>query len=197
MHLSLSGPDGKDYKGCQTKADWCLMATFNADNAQCLIFTFKEGLLSKVAHDLKLDVRTFEIRWENGEIMADFDPRSIAVIHAMKNGRPNPSALSVGDKAKVLENMHRDVLKTNRFPTIRFSASSLSQAEEQVVVDGYLDLTGKKRPMRAIARRHGTHWDVEVSVHQPDFGIRPFKALMGAIKIKPAVKVVLRLPVEA
>ena len=97
----------------------------------------------------------------------------------------------------MLENMHRDVLKTNRFPTIRFSASSLSQAEEQVVVDGYLDLTGKKRPMRAIARRHGTHWDVEVSVHQPDFGIRPFKALMGAIKIKPAVKVLLRLPVEA
>lgn len=172
------------------------MTTFHADNAECFIYTFKEGLLSKVAHDLKLRVQRFEIRWEDGEVKADFDPESIVVVNAMKRGRDNPGALSTSDKAKVIENMRRDVLKTRRFPTIQFSAGSLSQSEQQVVINGYLELTGKQRPVRVVARRSGQHWDVEVPVHQPDFGIRPFKALMGAIKIKPQVKVVLRLPVE-
>ena len=172
------------------------MTTYTSENAECFIYTFKEGLLSKVAHDLKLKVAGFEIRWENGEVQADFDPSSIEVIHAMKNGSPNPSALNQSDKAKVLENMHRDVLKTKRFPSIRFSAGSLTEGEQEVVVNGYLDLTGKKRPLRATAKRNGPHWDVEVKIHQPDYGIRPFKALMGAIKIKPDLKVVLRLPVE-
>ena len=173
------------------------MANFNGEHSECLIYTFKEGLLSKVAHDLKLKVANFEIRWEDGEIQAEFDPSSIEVLYAMKNGQPNPSALNAGDKAKVLENMHRDVLKTKRFPTIRFSASSLREAADEVVVDGYLDLTGKKRPLRATAKRNGSHWEVEVNIHQPDFGIKPFKALMGAIKIKPHLKVTLKLPVEA
>ena len=114
----------------------------------------------------------------------------------MKNGQPNPSALNQSDKTKVLENMHRDVLKTKRFPSIRFSAGSLREGESEVVVDGYLDLTGKKRPLRATAKRNGAHWDVDVKIHQPDFGIKPFKALMGAIKIKPSLNVVLKLPVE-
>lgn len=172
------------------------MANYSGENSECLIYTFKEGLLSKVAHDLKLKVSAFDIRWENGEIRADFDPSSIEVLYAMKNGQPNPSALSDSDKAKVLENMHRDVLKTKRHPTIRFTAGSLREEAQQVVVDGYLDLTGKKRPLRATAKRNGDHWEVDVKLHQPDFGIKPFKALMGAIKIKPHLNVILKLPVE-
>ena len=59
-----------------------VMTTYSSENAECFIYTFKEGLLSKVAHDLKLKVNGFEIRWENGEIQADFDPSSIEVLYA-------------------------------------------------------------------------------------------------------------------
>ena len=172
------------------------MTTYRAENAECLIFTYKEGLLSKVAHDLKLRVNEFQVHWKAEEVIAEFDPRSIEVVNAMKNGQENPSALTASDKAKVLENMHRDVLKTKKFPTIRFSAGSLNTTDTRVEVDGYLELVGKKRPVRAIALQQGAHWDVQVPLHQPDFGIKPFKALMGAIKIKPDVMIRIRLPVE-
>ena len=172
------------------------MPTFHSDNAECLIYTFKEGLLSKVAHDLLLKVTAFEIRWENGEIAADFDPRSIVVVNAMKRGQENPSALSSSDKQKVLDNMHNSVLNSGRFPSIRFSAGSVTATEQEIAVDGYLELSGKTRPIRAIARKSGGHWEVEVPIRQPDFGIRPYKAMMGAIKIKPEVKVVVRFPAQ-
>lgn len=172
------------------------MTTYGAENAECLIFTYKEGLLSKVAHDLKLRVTQFEVMWNTGDVVAEFDPRSIEVVNAMKNGKENPSALSSSDKAKVLENMHRDVLKTKKFPKIRFTAGSLSSSDSRVEVDGYLELTGKKRPVRAVAVNHGQHWEIQVPLHQPDYGIKPFKALMGAIKIKPEVMIRIRLPVQ-
>ena len=172
------------------------MTTYGAETAACLIFTYKEGLLSKVAHDLKLRVTQFQVTWNAEDVVAEFDPRSIEVVNAMKNGQDNPSALSASDKSKVLENMHRDVLKTKKYPKIRFSAGSMSANASRVEVDGYLELTGKKRPVRAVAVNQGQHWDIQVPLHQPDYGIKPFKALMGAIKIKPEIMIRIRLPVQ-
>jgi hypothetical protein len=173
------------------------MTTFTEDNATCFVYTFKEGVLSRVAHDLKLQVKQFEIRWQEGEVMATFDPQSIVMCEAMKNGRESPGVLSGPDKRKVIENMHRDVLKTARFPEIRFAASTVSATATGVDVDGYLELVGRKRPVSVQAVRGAATWEIEVWVNQPDFGIKPFKALMGAIKVKPKVKLILTLPIEA
>lgn len=165
------------------------MSTFNQDNSRCQIFTFKEGLLSKVAHDLQLKVNRYEVIWRDGNVEATFDPRSISVVHAMKRGRGNPRALSGGDKDKILENMHRDVLSPDRFPEIRFTADSVTESKNRLEVNGTLELQGVRRQVRATAAREGQEWVFSVPIHQPDFGIKPFSALMGTIKIKPSLTV--------
>ena len=35
--------------------------------------------------------------------------------------------------------------------------------------------------------------EAEVTLHQPDYGIKPYSAMFGALKIKPDIRVRLRL----
>lgn len=170
------------------------MPTFDATTAECLIFTYKHGLLSKVGHDLKLRVRTFEARVEADRIEATFDPRSLETVSAMKDGRENPRALSERDKRQVLENIARDVLHPDRFPEIRYTAEQVEQQGERWRVRGRLLLHGVERPVPVQAAPEGEHLVARVRLRQPDFRIVPFTAILGTLKIKPEVDIELRVP---
>jgi len=61
-------------------------------------------------------------------------------------------------------------------------------------VEGRLTLHGTERGITLLARRRGERLEAEVSLHQPDFGIRPFKAFGGALKVRPDVVVRVSLP---
>lgn len=71
------------------------MPRFDASRADCHIFTFKEGLLSAVAHDLKLRVGRFEVQVESEpwSVSARFEVASLEVVCAMKEGREDASIL--------------------------------------------------------------------------------------------------------
>jgi len=161
-----------------------------------LVFTYKEGLLSRVAHDLKLRVGEFTIEWDGDSVSASFESTSISVINAMKRGRENPRALGAGDRGKIVENMRKDVLQSARYPDIRYRSTGVYAQAQSVRVEGELTLVGVTRPVQAQLRRRGARWEGRISLHQPDFRIRPFSALMGAIKVKPDVVIELSLPVQ-
>ena len=78
-----------------------LPVQLDSARAECLMFPEKEGLLSSVAHDLKLEVSDFKIAWDAETITARFSPRSLRVVNAMKDKRENPEALDDSDKAKI------------------------------------------------------------------------------------------------
>ena len=42
------------------------MALYDASNAECHIYTYKEGVLSAIAHDLKIKVTSFRIDVSEG-----------------------------------------------------------------------------------------------------------------------------------
>ena len=69
------------------------MARYDAYNSECLLFSFKDGLLARLAHDLKLQVERFSIEVDDStrEIKATFDPSSIQVVCAQNDGRDDPS----------------------------------------------------------------------------------------------------------
>lgn len=72
------------------------MPTWGPDRASCELLTFKEGLLSPMAHDLLLRIARFEI--EVGErppsVRAWFESGSLEVVAAMRAGRPAPGVLA-------------------------------------------------------------------------------------------------------
>jgi len=175
------------------------MARFDAYNSECLVFSFKDGLLARLAHDLKLQVERFSIVVDDSTkaIKATFDPSSIQVVCAQIDGRDDPSTLSKGDKKKIHANVTKDVLRVRKYPEIRFESTNIVERGEGFAVEGTLQMHGKSRNIQASIRADGDRWATEVRVHQPDFGIKPYTAALGALKVKPDVLVRVSVPRES
>jgi hypothetical protein len=173
------------------------MPRFDEREAQCRVFTFKDGFLSPFAHDLEIDVTRFSVEWDEGaaRLEARFDPASLRVLHALKEGRPSPSSLSDRDRRTIEENIRQEVLELGRHPgEIRFVASAIEGAGDRRTIRGALVLHGTSRAIEVFARREGGRWIAETTLHQPEFGIKPYSAMMGALRVQPTVRVRLSAP---
>ena len=175
------------------------MARYDAYNSECLLFSFKDGLLARLAHDLKLQVERFSIEVDDTThvIKATFDPSSIQVVCAQLDGRDDPSTLSKGDKKKIYDNVTKDVLRTRKHPEIRFDSTQVVSRGEGFAVEGTLQMYGKSRSVETSVRPDGSRWVAEFRLHQPDFGIKPFSAALGGLKVKPDVLVRVSVPRES
>ncbi len=168
------------------------MPRYDSANAECCVFTFKEGLLSPIAHDLRLAVGDFSIEVDaaNSSVSASFDTGSLRVDVPMKDGIENPTALSSADKAKIAGQIRDDVLHSSKFPTATFRSSSVTaRADGGYDLSGDLTLHGVTRPLAAQTRVVAGRQQVELTLHQPDFGITPYRAMLGTLKIQANVTI--------
>ena len=115
---------------------------------------------------------------------------------AQIDGRDDPSTLSKGDKKKIYDNVTKDVLRARKHPEIRFDSTNVVERGEGFAVEGTLQMYGKSRNIQTSVRADEGRWVAEVKVHQPDFGIKPYKAALGALKVKPDVVVRVSVPRE-
>jgi hypothetical protein len=162
------------------------MAHFDPSTAEVLVFTFKDGaLLSALAHDLKLAVKKFALEVEGDSVKAEFDAASLEVVCAMKDGKENPGGLPSFGPAEIHKNIVNDVLEAKKFPTIRFETTQISDAQ----VKGRLSLHGQTRELSGVRKDAGGKKVAEFRVDQRDFGIKPFSAMLGALKVKAEVVV--------
>lgn len=167
------------------------MLTFTPDNANVEVLTFKEGLLSPMAHDLRIAVTRFDIEIDDGKVEGHFDLSSLIVVSALDGGEENPSALSASDKAKIQKTIRNDVLHTQRYPECVFSAD-LNDLEEGLVA-GDLELHGEDGEVQATVEENDDGVWVSVKVHQPDFGIKPYTAMLGSLRLRADVIIRVRL----
>ena len=172
------------------------MAVYDASNAECHVYTYKEGVLSAIAHDLKIRVSTFRIDVSEGEgdIQGEFDAASLSVVCAMNGTRELHGSLSDSDKRKIERNIRKDVLNVRRFPLIRFRANDVRDAVTGPIVSGELELHGRRRSVEAFGIEQDGRLVFSVTLNQPDFGIQPYRAMMGTLRIQPRVKVHLSVP---
>jgi polyisoprenoid-binding protein YceI len=175
------------------------MVHFDAASADCLVFTFKEGLLSAVAHDLKIRVTKFTIDADEAtrSIRARFNAASLRVVCAMANGQEAPRSLTTANKREIEGNIARDVLDARRYPEICFVSTAVEVKDDTYVVKGKLALHGHERQVRVRVREEGRSYIGEARIHQPDFGIRPYTALLGTLKVQPDVVVRIVVPARA
>lgn len=174
------------------------MITLGPDTASCEVFTFKEGLLSPVAHDLLLRVTAFELAIDPATpaISARLDARSLRVVSAMRDGRPAPDALSAADRADIERTLQGAVLDAGRHPEIRFVSSAAAADGGGYRVEGTLTLAGASRPLTVRAVREEGRLVASVRLHQPDFGIKPYRAMLGALRVQPDVVVRVSIPAD-
>ncbi|MEM7434248.1 MAG: YceI family protein [Myxococcota bacterium] len=174
------------------------MPKYDATRAECRVFSYKDGPLARAAHDLEMRVKRFSI--EHGDdrdwVRAEFDATSVDVVTAMTDKHAE-EVLSESDLAKIRAHIHEDVLLSVNFPQITFESSAVLPQNDGYRITGALSIRGTQRNVTYDVKGDGDRWRVDALVHQPDFGIKPFRALMGAIRIKPGVRVTVSIPREA
>ena len=91
------------------------------------VYSFKEGLLSKLAHDLRLTVSRFEVTVRGTEVTGRFEVGSLRIDGAMKDGRLDKSELGESDRHKIRDNLLNDVLRARDHPEVRFSGRTTAR----------------------------------------------------------------------
>jgi polyisoprenoid-binding protein YceI len=172
------------------------MAHFDETLADCLVYSFKEGILSAIAHDLMIRVTRFSVDVDEvtHAVKARFDARSLRVVDAMRDGVEAPALLSDRDKTEIGKNIAVDVLDASRYPDVLFASRAVTPEGRGFRIEGTLTLHGRSHEIEARSHDVGDRQVAELVLHQPDFGIKPYSALLGTLKIKPDVRVRISLP---
>jgi hypothetical protein len=175
------------------------MPRFDPKNSECRVYTRRAGVLSAIGHDLELAVDSYEIDVNDAplRVRASFDARSLRALGAIKGSTLLAGALSNGDRAQIDRQVAEEVLEAGRYPLVEFASTSVEPAADGYLVRGLLRLHGAEHSIALSARPVGGRLQAEVIVHQPDFGIKPYRAFGGALRLHPDVRVRIRLLLPA
>jgi hypothetical protein len=177
--------------GMSAHRDWSTLRAKMRSEVQ--IFTFKEGLLARLAHDLRLSARVFEITLQQGQISGHFAADSLQVDGVAFGERVDADALSAQDKQKIRHTIQTEILDSARHPRIEVSGT-LKQANGRYVVAAKLRLRGVERAIEVPVALLDDKLTAQVSFAPSIFGIAPYKALAGAIRLKDLVLVRVSAP---
>ncbi len=171
------------------------MRRLDANDVTCEVRTYKEGVFSRVGHDLLLRVERMELKIEGDptRLEAVFDAGSIRVVCAMNKGQPAHGTLSSRERAEVERHLVGQVLLVARHPHIHFVSEPFTD-DTPTQVSGQLTICGRSRSISSQVARHGDRLVAEFEIDQRDFGIRPFSAMLGALKVKAHVRVQVSVP---
>jgi polyisoprenoid-binding protein YceI len=157
------------------------------DNASLHVETGRSGAAAKAGHDLVIDVQSWEATLEvgdNSSLQLSADPSSLHV----REGKGGLQALGDDDKADIRKTIDKDVLKKK---AISFRSTSVEPAGDGLKVSGELEMGGKSKPVSFdLSATDGTLTG-SAAIKQTDWGIKPYSALFGALKVNDEVKVVV------
>jgi polyisoprenoid-binding protein YceI len=171
--------------------------SLNENSGNVYVYTFKEGLLSKLAHDLLIDVTKFKANinvpeegFNSGNFDLELQANSLKVICAMKEGKRQPDTLKEKDIADIERDMSEKVLHPDKYPIVNFCSKEIQEKEGGYHVNGELSLHGVTKPVEFdLKTTNGDNVTGMVTLLQKDYGIKPFKAMMGTLKIKNEINV--------
>lgn len=160
--------------------------------------TGKAGAAAKAGHNLVIEVTAWQADLDvaeggGGSLALTADSRSLKV----RSGSGGISPLGDEEKASISQSIDDDVLKGG---AIAFRSSTVEAAPGGLRVQGDLDLRGRTRPVAfALDAGHDGRLTGSVRFKQSDWGIKPFSALFGTLKVADEVEVGIdaTLPVEA
>ncbi len=167
------------------------------------VYTFKEGLLSKLAHDLLIDVTDFKVDLDvpeagftSGKLELEIQANSLKVICAMKDGERQPDTLKEKDIADIEGDMAKKVLHPDKYPAVNFSSKTIQEKEGGYHINGELSLHGVTKSVDFDIDTSGSNLKGRFTLLQKDYGIKPFKAMMGTLKIKNEIDIEFDLSLD-
>ncbi len=152
------------------------------------IKTGREGAAAKAGHNLVLEATSWDGTVEIGDnpsVKLSVDPGSIEVREGSGGAKP----LTDDDKADIVKSTKEKVLGSSQ---ISFESSDVKIDNGSMNVSGNLSVAGGSDSI-TVPLTVGDDGTVSGSVQlsQSKFGIKQFKALMGALKVTDTVEVEL------
>jgi polyisoprenoid-binding protein YceI len=161
--------------------------------------TGRTGAAAKAGHDLLIHVTSWEATVEVGEDPADtsialnVDATSLRV----REGTGGMKALGDDDRANIEQTIDDEILKRQG---IRFRSTRVQPAADGsgFGVQGDLTLLGTTRPIAFDLAVDGDRTlSAVVVINQTDWGIKPYSALFGALKVADAVELGIEVDLRA
>jgi hypothetical protein len=156
------------------------------DNARLTVLTKRTGKVAKAGHDLTIEVTSWEGTLDLGEqpsVSLDVDSPSLKVLE----GHGGIQALDDDDMANIAQTIDDEVLLKRK---IGFRSTDVKVDGGHLHVSGDLSLMTNTRPLS---------FDLELSddgrlsggavVKQTEWGMKPYTALFGALKVADEVEV--------
>jgi polyisoprenoid-binding protein YceI len=157
------------------------------DNASLHVLTYREGVAAKVGHDLVLEVTRWEATVEEGSVELTADARSLEV----REGRRGVKPLTDRDRDEIRRNIDEKVL---RGQPIAFRSRAVRREDAALTVEGDLSIGSATRPVTARLDVAGGRVTGTIPLTQSAFGIKPYRGLMGALKVRDEVELAIDAP---
>ena len=161
---------------------------------QVQIFVQREGLLARLGHDLQLSARQFEIRLQDNLVRGRFASDMLRVDGVIHRGRLDQSVLSNAEKTQIEQTVRDDILQSGKYPQILFEGTVQGQGPGGRRVEGRLHMVGSEQAIAATVHEDGGIARAEVVLTPSSWGIAPYRAMAGALRIKDRVQVVIAVP---
>jgi YceI-like protein len=161
------------------------MPTLGPDDGTLTIRTSRTGAASRAGHDLLIEVTSWEAALELGDspsITLTADARSLEV----REGTGGMKSLDDDDKANIRQTIDDEVLKG---ATIEFRSTGVAVDGERLIVRGELALGGKRQPIAFDLLHVDGRLAGSAVVKQTAWGIKPYSALFGTLKVADEVTV--------
>lgn len=159
------------------------------------LHTYRDGVAQKIGHDLILEVGAWSATATvagGGALSAvtlEVDPQSLSV----REGHNGLKPLSDKDKTDIVKNIDEKVLQSK---PINFRSDAIETAGG-LTVRGGLTIVGTERPASfELTLGEDGRVNGKLAITQSEWGIKPYKAMMGALKVRDQVELVVdvRLP---
>jgi polyisoprenoid-binding protein YceI len=175
-----------------------------SEHGRLLIKTGRSGLGRRAGHDLTIEAThwtgTLTLAGNATQVAdATADGSSVQITVpvdglTVREGTGGLKPLTQQDRVKIAEAL-RDVLEADRYPDITFTSTRVDATATGATVEG--ELTVRDRSEALIVRLHTKNDRVlgEATVEQTRWGIKPYSAFMGALKLADDVGVEFDLQV--
>ncbi|HEU5076046.1 MAG TPA: YceI family protein, partial [Polyangiaceae bacterium] len=140
-------------------------------------------LLARMAHDVELVLERTTARVSDTRVEVAFEPGSLRVTGALVDGAVDPALLDASQRQEIERNVRNQVLKTSSFPRASFEGDFDATATP-VTVRGTLELLGRRQPISFELAREGDAHVGELTIVPSRWGIAPYRALLGALKLR-------------
>jgi len=165
------------------------VARIGPEQGSLLVKTYREGMAAKAGHDLVLEVTRWEATLDtaSGTLELSADPRALEVREGLGGVKP----LTDRDRGEIRRNIDEKVLRGQPI-AFRSNAVRIPEGPGRLAVEGELTMAGSTRPLTAeLDVGEGGRVAATIVLTQSAWGIKPYRGLMGALKVRDDVEIVV------